>query len=201
MLVIIDYGAGNLASVRNAFIKIGINAVISSNKKEIAQADRVVLPGVGAFGDAMNSLQRLDLDGTIKELINSGTPLLGICLGMQLLLTRGEEHGIHSGLDLIKGRVIRFELPREYKVPHMGWNQIYPRQDSRLLKDIPGGSHFYFVHSYFAEPENESVIAARSEYGIDFACAMEQDNLFATQFHPEKSGDIGLKILHNFAAL
>jgi len=201
LLVIIDYGAGNLASVRNAFIKIGINAVISSNKKEIAQADRVVLPGVGAFGDAMNSLQRLDLDGTIKELINSGTPLLGICLGMQLLLTRGEEHGIHSGLDLIKGRVIRFELPREYKVPHMGWNQIYPRQDSRLLKDIPGGSHFYFVHSYFAEPENESVIAARSEYGIDFACAMEQDNLFATQFHPEKSGDIGLKILHNFAAL
>lgn len=201
MLAIIDYGAGNLASVRNAFIKIGINAVISSNKKEIAQADRVVLPGVGAFGDAMNSLQRLDLDGTIKELINSGTPLLGICLGMQLLLTRGEEHGIHSGLDLIKGRVIRFELPREYKVPHMGWNQIYPRQDSRLLKDIPGGSHFYFVHSYFAEPENESVIAARSEYGIDFACAMEQDNLFATQFHPEKSGDIGLKILHNFAAL
>ena len=201
MLVIIDYGAGNLASVRNAFIKIGINAVISSNKKEIAQADRVVLPGVGAFGDAMNSLHRLSLDGTIKELINSGTPLLGICLGMQLLLTRGEEHGIHSGLDLIKGRVIRFELPREYKVPHMGWNQIYPRQDSRLLKDIPGGSHFYFVHSYFAEPENESVIAAHSEYGIDFACAMEQDNLFATQFHPEKSGDIGLKILHNFAAL
>lgn len=201
MLVIIDYGAGNLASVRNAFLKIGAQAAISSDPKVIVQADKAVLPGVGAFADAMENLRRLHLDMTVKAAIESGTPLLGICLGMQLLFTQGEEHGIHPGLDLVKGRVLRFDLPREYKVPHMGWNTIYPQEGSRLLKDIPGGSHFYFVHSYYVEPENDAAIAARSDYGIDFVCAIEQENLFATQFHPEKSGDMGLKILHNFAEL
>ena len=201
MVVIIDYGVGNLASVRNAFLKIGIKASISSKREDILQADRVVLPGVGAFADAMNSLRKYELDSTVKEVINSGTPLLGICLGLQLLFTQGEEHGIHSGLDLIKGRVVQFDLPRQYKVPHMGWNQIYPQKSSRLFKGIPAGSHCYFVHSYHAVPENNPDVAACSEYGVDFVCAVEKDNLFATQFHPEKSGDIGLKILQNFAAI
>ncbi len=201
MVVIIDYGVGNLASVRNAFLKIGIEASISSKREDILQADRVVLPGVGAFADAMNSLRKYELDSTVKEVINSGTPLLGICLGLQLLFTQGEEHGIHSGLDLIKGRVVQFDLPRQYKVPHMGWNQIYPQKSSRLFKGIPAGSHCYFVHSYHAVPENNPDVAACSEYGVDFVCAVEKDNLFATQFHPEKSGDIGLKILQNFAAI
>lgn len=201
MIIIIDYGAGNLASVRNAFAKMGIKAVISCETREIARAERLVLPGVGAFGDAMISLNRLGLDGTVKAAVNNGIPLLGICLGMQMLFTQGEEHGMHPGLDLIKGRVVRFDLPPEHKVPHMGWNAIDPSPNSRLLKDIPAGSYFYFVHSYYVVPENEAVIAARSGYGIDFVCAVEQGNLFGTQFHPEKSGELGLRILQNFAEL
>lgn len=201
MVVIIDYGAGNLASVKNAFMKLGITAAISSDEKDILQADRVVLPGVGAFADAMNSLKKFQLDKTVKKVITKGTPLLGICLGMQLLFSQGEEHGIHSGLDLIKGRIKKFDLPAEYKIPHMGWNQIYPNKNSRLLSGIPDGSHCYFVHSFYAVPEDSSVIAAYSEYGTKFVCAVEHGNLFAAQFHPEKSGDIGLNILQNFAAV
>lgn len=199
MIAIIDYGVGNLASVRNAFIKLGHEAVISSSREQILQADRVVLPGVGAFADAMNNLSRLALDETVKQVIAAGTPLLGICLGLQLLFTEGEEHGIHPGLGIIKGKVKKFDLPRAYKVPHMGWNQVFPRGDSILFKGLPPGSHFYFVHSYYVLPQDDSVIAAHSDYGVDFVCAVEENNLMATQFHPEKSGRLGLQVLQNFA--
>ncbi len=201
MIAIIDYGVGNLASVRNAFIKLGYEAVISSSSEQILQADRVVLPGVGAFADAMDNLRNYGLDGTVKEVVRQGTPFLGVCLGLHLLFTHGEEHGIHQGLDIIKGRVVKFQLPREYKVPHMGWNQVYPRENSRLFKGLPAGSYFYFVHSYYVFPDDDGVIAAHSDYGIDFVCAVEQNNIFATQFHPEKSGRVGLQVLQNFASL
>ncbi len=201
MIAIIDYGVGNLASVRNAFIKLGFEAAISSSSEEILQADRVVLPGVGAFADAMDNLRRYGLDGTVKQVVRQGIPFLGICLGLHLLFTQGEEHGIHEGLDIIKGRVMKFQLPREYKVPHMGWNQVRPREGSRLFKGLPAGSHFYFVHSYYVVPDDDAVIAAHSDYGIDFVCAVEQGNIFATQFHPEKSGQVGLQVLKNFAGI
>jgi glutamine amidotransferase len=199
LIAIIDYGVGNLASVRNALIKLGHEAVISSSPEQILQADRVVLPGVGAFGDAMNNLSHLGLDKTVKQVIASGTRLLGICLGLQLLFTEGEEHGIHPGLGIIKGQVKKFNLPRPYKVPHMGWNQVYPRQDSVLFKGLPSAGHFYFVHSYYVIPQDDSVVAAYSDYGLDFVCAVEQGQLMATQFHPEKSGRLGLQVLQNFA--
>lgn len=201
MIAIIDYGVGNLASVRNAFIKLGYEAAITSSNEEIMQADRVVLPGVGAFADAMDNLRRYGLDGTVKQVVREGTPFLGICLGLQLLFTQSEEHGIHKGLDIIKGRVLKFRLPREYKVPHMGWNQVRPREDSRLFKGVTARSHFYFVHSYYVLPDDDSVIAAHSDYGSDFVCAVEEGNMFATQFHPEKSGRLGLQVLRNFATI
>ncbi|KUG03680.1 imidazole glycerol phosphate synthase amidotransferase subunit [hydrocarbon metagenome] len=201
MIAIIDYGVGNLASVRNAFLKLGFEAAITSSSEEILQADKVVLPGVGAFADAMDNLRRYGLDGTVKQVIREDIPFLGICLGLHLLHTQGEEHGIHEGLNIIKGRVVKFELPRAYKVPHMGWNQVWPREDSRLFKGLTAGSHFYFVHSYYVLPDDAGVIAAHSDYGIDFVCAEEKDNMFATQFHPEKSGQAGLQVLRNFAAI
>ncbi len=201
MIAIIDYGVGNLASVRNAFVRLGYEAVISSSREEIMQAERVVLPGVGAFADAMDNLRNHGLDGMVKEVVQQGTPFLGICLGLQLLFTQGEEYGLHQGLDIIKGRVVKFQLPREYKVPHMGWNQVYPRENSRLLKGLAAGSHFYFVHSYYVVPDDGAVIAAHSDYGMDFVCAVEHKNIFATQFHPEKSGGVGLQVLQNFVGI
>ncbi len=201
MIAIIDYGVGNLASVRNAFIKLGFEAAITSSSEEILKADRVVLPGVGAFADAMDNLRRYGLDGTVKQVVQQGTPFLGVCLGLHLLFTQGEEHGIHEGLDIMKGRVVKFQLPRQYKVPHMGWNQVWPREDSRLFRGLPAGSHFYFVHSYYVLPDDDAVIAAHSDYGMDFVCAVEHKNIFATQFHPEKSGQVGLQVLQNFASL
>lgn len=201
MIAIIDYGLGNLASVRNALVRLGYEAVISSSREEILQSERVVLPGVGAFAGAMDNLRNYGLDGIVKEVVQQGKPILGICLGLQLLFTEGEEHGINPGLDVIKGRVVKFQLPREYKVPHMGWNQVYPGENSRLFKGLPRGSYFYFVHSYYVVPDDEAVIAAHSDYGMDFVCAVEHNNIFATQFHPEKSGEVGLKVLKNFAGI
>lgn len=201
LIAIIDYGVGNLASVRNAFLRLGHEAVITGSSEQILQARRVVLPGVGAFADAMHNLCRLGLDDTVKKVVENETPFLGICLGLHLLFSQGEEHGVHPGLDIIRGRVIKFELPREYKVPHMGWNQVLPREGSRLFKGLPSGSHFYFVHSYYVLPEDDRFTAARSDYGTEFVCAVEKNNIFATQFHPEKSGKLGLQLLQNFAVL
>ncbi|WP_054692154.1 imidazole glycerol phosphate synthase subunit HisH [Syntrophomonas palmitatica] len=201
MIAVIDYGMGNLASVQNALLKLGYEVFISNDKELIINADRVILPGVGAFEDAIKCLCDLGLDQTIKQVLRYGKPVLGICLGMQLIFSQSEENGLHTGLDLLPGRVVRFQLPPSYKVPHMGWNSIKPAQESRLFQGIDTGSYFYFVHSYYPVPEDSKVIAAQSEYGVNFTCAIEQDNLFATQFHPEKSGNIGLKVLKNFGEM
>lgn len=201
MIAIIDYGMGNLASVKNAFAKLGYEAGISSRPEDILAADKVVLPGVGAFADAVNNLRRDGMDRVISEVVKKQTPLLGICLGLQLLFGASEENGLHQGLGIIKGKVVKFDLPQEYKVPHMGWNQVRPAENSRLFKGIKTGSYFYFVHSYYVIPEDDSYITATSDYSRDFVCALERRNVFATQFHPEKSGEPGLRILHNFAVL
>jgi len=201
LIAIIDYGMGNLASVKNAFAKLGYEAFITSNPDHILNADKVILPGVGAFYDAINSLCNTGLDKTIFELVKNEKPLLGVCLGLQLLFSESEENGIHKGLDIVKGRVVKFELPPSYKVPHMGWNGVKPDPESRLFRNIPSGSYFYFVHSYYVVPEDNSFSAASSDYGFDFVCAIENKNLFATQFHPEKSGELGLMILKNFAEI
>lgn len=192
---------GNLASVKNAFSKLGFEAAITSSIGEILEAERVVLPGVGAFEDAIANLRQLGLDKVIAELVRRDTPLLGICLGLQMLFTESEENGIHQGLDIIKGRVVKFELPAQFKVPHMGWNQVKTAAASRLFNDIPANSHFYFVHSYYVAPEDHSCIAGTCDYGRDFVCAVEQRRLFATQFHPEKSSEMGLRILKNFGEI
>ena len=201
MIAIIDYGMGNLASVQNAFLKLGYAAHTTNRPEEILAAEKVVLPGVGAFADAIANIRSLGLDRTIYELVARGTPLLGICLGLQLLFTESYENGIHRGLDIIPGRVEKFQLPPQYKVPQIGWNNIEVNPGSRLLAGIPSGSYFYFVHSYYVVPDDESVVAARTKYGIKFVSAIEKGNLFATQFHPEKSSDLGLKILKNFGEL
>lgn len=201
MIAIIDYGMGNLASVRNALNKLGYEAVITSQAEEILTADKVILPGVGAFADSIQNLRQQGLDRVIQQVAGRETPLLGICLGLQLLFSESEENGFYRGLDLIPGRVVKFELPRSYKVPHMGWNEIIPAESSRLFQGIPSGSYFYFVHSFYVVPENNTAEAARCNYGIDFTCAVEAGNIFATQFHPEKSGDIGLQVLKNFASI
>ncbi len=201
MIAIIDYGMGNLASVKNAFLKLGYEAYTTSRPDEILAAEKVVLPGVGAFADAIQNLRDLGIDSAIHEVVDRETPLLGICLGMQLLFSESDENGIYQGLDIIKGRVEKFDLPSGLKVPHMGWNQIKINPDSNLLSQIPAESYFYFVHSYYVVPEDEAVVAARTDYGINFVSAVEKGRLFATQFHPEKSSERGLKILKNFGEL
>lgn len=201
MIAIIDYGMGNLASVQNAFRKIGYETLITSDPEDILKAEKVVLPGVGAFEDAIRNLRQREVDKTIFEVVARQTPLLGICLGLQLLFTESEENGLHQGLNIIPGRVKRFDLPADYKVPQIGWNSITVNPASRLLAGIPTGSYFYFVHSYYVVPDDESVAAARTDYGISFVSAIEKDSIMATQFHPEKSSNLGLQILRNFGEL
>lgn len=201
MIAIIDYGMGNLASVANAFAKLGYETVISQDPEEILAADKVVLPGVGAFADAIKNIRQRGIDETLHEIKQRNTPLLGVCLGYQLLFSESYEDGVHQGLDLIKGRVVRLQIPAEYKVPHMGWNSIEIKPESKLFTGINSGSYFYFVHSYHVIPEDYSVMAATTDYGIKIVCAVEQGNVFATQFHPEKSSDIGLQVLRNFGEM
>jgi glutamine amidotransferase len=200
-ITIIDYQMGNLRSVQKGFEKVGHAAAISSDSAEIAQAEKLVLPGVGAFQDAIRELRERDLVEPIKQHIAADKPLLGICLGLQLLFDKSFEDGEHDGLGVLAGEVVRFDVPREYKVPHMGWNQAIIRQPSPILKGINEGTHFYFVHSYRVVPHDESVIAIEAEYHRPFCAAVCRGNLFATQFHPEKSQSEGLKLLKNFAEL
>jgi len=197
MIAIIDYGMGNLRSVQAGLEYVGQKNFITDDPKKILDAPAVVLPGVGAFADAIERLERTGLGDAFRESVDSGKPCLGICLGLQLLFSESEEGGLYRGLDIVSGRVIRFS--NQLKVPHMGWNQInIKKPDMPIFQDIQDGSYMYFVHSYYVQPEDESVIAATTDYGIDFTSIIAKDNLFATQFHPEKSQKIGLQMLRNF---
>ncbi len=201
MIAIIDYGMGNLRSVQKGFEKVGHQALVTSDPAEVARAQKVVLPGVGAFEDAMTEIRRRELLGPVLEAIDSDRPFLGICLGLQLLFERSYENGEHEGFGVLEGEVVRFELPPEFSVPHMGWNQLaIPRRPS-ILKGIEPGTHFYFVHSFYVVPKDEKAIAATTDYGVEFCAMICRGNTFATQFHPEKSQAEGLKILKNFAEL
>ena len=199
MITIIDYQMGNLRSVQKGFEKVGHEATITSDPDDVARATKLVLPGVGAFGDAIEELKRRDLVEPIREAVAKGTPLLGICLGLQLLFDVGYEGGRYEGLGILRGEVVRFDLPTGYKVPHMGWNELAIRRPCPLLAGLESGVHAYFVHSYYAVPEDADVAAAQADYGAPFCAVAWHDNVYATQFHPEKSQADGLTMLKNFA--
>ena len=201
MIALIDYGMGNIRSVSKALEAVGGDIIITQDGEDIKKAKAFVLPGVGAFRDCMENLKSLGILNVIKEEILTGKPYLGICLGMQILFTESEEFGLHRGLDLIKGRVLRFSLPEGYKIPHMGWNTLKIKKKNKLTSDIPDNSYFYFVHSYYVQPEEKNVIAGVTDYGGEFTSMIVYENIFATQFHPEKSQKMGLKILENFVKL
>ncbi|MDO5580775.1 MAG: imidazole glycerol phosphate synthase subunit HisH [Planctomycetia bacterium] len=200
-ITIIDYGMGNLRSVQKAFEKVGAEAQISSDPDLLRKSTKIVLPGVGAVADAMNALVQFDLVDSIREAVRSGKPFLGICLGFQLLFERSEENGGQDGLGILPGQVLRFDLPHEFPVPHIGWNELHFRKKVPLFNGLSEGNHVYFVHSYYVKPTDDSLIATETDYGISFCSSIARENLFATQFHPEKSQSIGLKILENFAHL
>src|SRR3954469_847205 len=200
-IAIIDYQMGNLRSVQKGFEKVGYGATITSDPVEMAAADKIVLPGVGAFGDAMAELRRRELVQPIRDAIDRGKPFLGICLGLQLLFDVGYEGGEFEGLGVLRGKVVRFDLPPPLKVPHMGWNRGAIKRRAPVLEGIADGTYFYFVHSYCVVPDDKSVIAIEADYGRPFCAAVWRENLFATQFHPEKSQAEGLKILRNFGQL
>jgi imidazole glycerol-phosphate synthase subunit HisH len=201
MIAIVDYQMGNLRSVQKGFERVGHAAAITADPKVLEQADHVVLPGVGAFADAIAEIRRRELIEPIRTAIESGKPFLGICLGLQMLFDVGYEDGVHEGLGVIPGEVRRFDVPAEYKVPHMGWNNVKQRRPAPIFKEIADNAHFYFVHSYYVVPKDESVIAGEASYPEPFCAAIWRDNLFATQFHPEKSQAAGLQLLKNFAEL
>lgn len=201
MITIIDYQMGNLRSVQKGFERVGHEAQISSDPDVIAAADRLVLPGVGAFPDAMTELEKRNLVEPIKQFVQRGNPFLGICLGLQLLFEVGHEVVKRAGLGIIPGEVVRFELPRGFKVPHMGWNGANFERDCPLLKSLDSGVHVYFVHSYYVAPTDESVIATTTDYHQPFCSMIWKDNVYASQFHPEKSQSDGLQMLKNFAEL
>lgn len=199
MIAIVDYGMGNLRSVEKGFQKVGVNALVVSNAQEIDDADAVVLPGVGAFRDCMRNLEEKSLIKPILRSIESGKPYLGICLGLQVLFAESEEFGAHRGLGIFQGKVVRFHT--DLKVPHMGWNTVDLVRRPPLFEGINDASFFYFVHSYYVVPEDDSIIAAKTEYGTKFVSMAWRENVFATQFHPEKSQEDGLRVLKNFGKL
>ena len=202
MIVVIDYGMGNLRSVSKALESVGAQTKVTNSPADIKSAEAIVLPGVGAFCRGMENLTKEKLLPAISEAIENNKPFLGICLGLQLLFTESEEHGISKGLNIIKGNVRKFDS--SVKIPHMGWNQLkYQKAKDReqLFKDIPDNSYFYFDHSYYVEPEDKNIIIATTDYGKDFVSAVNKDNIWGVQFHPEKSSDLGLKILKNFVEL
>ncbi len=201
MIAIIDYQMGNLRSVQKGFEKVGHQALVTSDPGELQRATQVVLPGVGAFGDAMAELRRRELIEPIRHAIDSGKPFLGICLGLQLLFETGYEGARHAGLGVLAGECVRFELPSEYKVPHMGWNGLQIRRPAPVLAGLGEGESMYFVHSYYVVPQDRAVIATETDYGGNFCSMIWRDNLYATQFHPEKSQAAGLRLLKNFAEL
>lgn len=214
MIAIVDYGMGNLRSVEKAFLKVGINAAVTNNPGVVENASAVVLPGVGAFRDCMRELTNLRLIDAVVNAIKKGKPYLGICLGLQVLFSESEEFGRCKGLDIFRGKVVKFDFglkdsticnPQSaisnLKVPHMGWNQVTIQRINPLLEGIENKSYFYFVHSFYVIPEEKSIIAATTDYGSDFTSMIWKDNVFAVQFHPEKSQIAGLKLLENFGRI
>jgi glutamine amidotransferase len=201
-IAIIDYGMGNIHSVSKAIQVCGVKPVITNKKADLGLADKIILPGVGAFDDAMQELKNLGLIDVIQEQASLKKPLLGICLGMQLLLENSQEAKISKGLGIIEGQVVKFNARQGLKIPHMGWNDCkVVAADCRLLNGINGNSQVYFCHSYYPVPCDKSVIAATCNYGLEFACVLAKDNVYGAQFHPEKSQAIGLKIIKNFVEL
>jgi glutamine amidotransferase len=201
MISIVDYGMGNLRSVQKACEKLGLPARICSRPEELRNCERMILPGVGAFRDAIAELRRQELVEPIQAHLAADRPFLGICLGLQLLFDVSLEEGTWEGLKVLPGKVVRFSEQPDLKVPHMGWNRVDPVGACPLFAEIPAGAHFYFVHSYHVVPEDESVVAARTDYGGAFTSAVQRGRMFATQFHPEKSQQFGLQLLRNFASV
>ncbi len=199
MILIIDFGAGNLRSVQKAFELFNSDVRVSSDPLLIAKADRLVLPGVAAFGDSIKNIEELKLKEPILEFVSKGRPFIGICIGMQLLLTQSSEKGDHKGLNIIPGRVLKF--PDTGKVPQIGWNQVRIKNESSLFKDIPDNTYYYFVHSYYVNPDSEDCIAGLTDYSVSYTSVIAKENVFGVQFHPEKSQKAGLKIIDNFCKL
>ena len=201
MIAIIDYDAGNLKSVEKALKYLGQDVIVSRDSSEILQADKVILPGVGSFGDAMNNLDHFNRVDTIKKVAEKDTPFLGICLGLQLLFEKSDETPGAEGLGILKGEILRIPPKEGLKIPHMGWNSLNIKPQARLFDGIANNSYVYFVHSYYLKAEDENIVAASTEYSTHIHASVESGNIFACQFHPEKSSDVGLRILKNFASL
>ena len=201
MIAILDYDAGNIKSVEKALQKLGQEVIITRDAEEILSADKVILPGVGAFGDAMNNLRKYGLDQVIYQVVENKTPFLGICLGLQLLFEKSDESVGAKGLGILQGEICRIPDKEGLKIPHMGWNSLHLQNDGRLFAGLPEDSYVYFVHSYYLKAEDESIVKATTEYSTHIHASVEQGNVFACQFHPEKSSDVGLQILKNFVEL
>ena len=201
MIAIIDYDAGNLKSVEKALQFLGEDVIASRDKEVIKNADKVILPGVGNFGDCMDKLKRYDLIDTINEVVDKKTPFLGICLGLQLLFKDSEEAPGVAGLGILPGKIVRIPEGEGLKIPHIGWNSLALKNNGRLFNGLDNESFVYFVHSYYLKADDESIVKATTNYGVNIDASVEKDNVFACQFHPEKSGDVGLKILSNFASI
>lgn len=201
MIAIIDYDAGNIKSVEKALQKLGAEVIITKDAQEILAADKVILPGVGAFGDAMTNLKKYGLDEVIHQVVEKGTPFLGICLGLQLLFERSDETPGVEGLGILKGEILRIPEKENLKIPHMGWNSLHLQNQGRLFQGLSEQSYVYFVHSYYLKAEDEEIVKATTDYSVNIHASVEKDNVFACQFHPEKSSDVGLQILKNFVEL
>ncbi len=201
MIAIIDYDAGNIKSVEKALIRIGQEVCVTRKPSEILNADKIILPGVGAMGDAMDHLRQYELDKVIKEVAALKRPFLGICLGLQLLFEGSQESGGVEGLGILPGQILRIPEGEGRKVPHMGWNSLAYPNSGRLFAGVPEQSYVYFVHSYYLQAADSTIVTAKCEYGVDIHASVEKDNIFACQFHPEKSSDIGRKILENFVGI
>lgn len=201
MIAMIDYDAGNIKSVEKALKTLGQEVIVTRDADEILHADKVILPGVGAFGDAMGKLHAYGLVDVIKKVVEKKTPFLGICLGLQLMFESSEETPGVEGLGIFKGKIVKIPENGELKIPHMGWNSLHFQNNGRLFANLPQDSYVYFVHSYYLQAEDESIVKATTEYSTCIHASVEKDNVFACQFHPEKSSDVGLTILKNFCAL
>lgn len=197
-VILIDAGTGNLRSVQKALESIGANVLRTDDPKKVLDGKKVILPGVGAFGDFMLGLRERKLEEPVKEIVKKNIPLLGICVGMQALFEIGEEMGEHKGLGLLQGKVVRFADSLSVKIPHTGWNQLEVKREASLFNQINDGAYFYFNHSYYCQPQNSSDVIAQVNYEINYACAVQHENIYGVQFHPEKSQGVGLQILKNF---